>query len=177
VADRLETAADARLQLRLPDGAVINISSGSAIRISQYAYTRSSMRRTAVVNLLQGSARFYLQDPWEVHANKTMQSAGNRQNVRTKLPEREGSRFIIETDQAMVETGEADVVVEADAGKSTIYTLGGSVSVRNRSDLVVGVSSVEENLSVIVRPKAAPTDPAIIPEQQRRRLTRYARNF
>jgi len=165
-ADTLETAADSRLQLRLTDGAVVNISPGSGLRISQYAFTKENMRRSTVINLLQGTARFFVQNPDELQVSKIPQ-----------LQRTEGSRFLIETSQAQIEFSKADVVVETNPEISTVYTLAGSVTVRNSSKLIVGTTLVGENLAVIVRPKNAPTVPSIIPQQQRRIFIRDAHQF
>lgn len=165
-ADTVETGSDARLQLRLADGAVINILPASSLRISQYAFTKNTMRRSAVINLLQGSARFFVQQPDKQLRSKISQ-----------LERTEGSRFVIETSQAQIDSWEADVVIETDPEKSTVYTLGGGVTVRNRSNLVVGTTRVGENLSVIVVSKKAPTIPSIIPQEQRRIFVRDARLF
>ncbi len=165
-ADTVETGSNARMQVRLADGAVINISPSSTLRISQYSFTKSSMRRSAVINLLQGSARFFVQQP-----DKLLVSRG------TQLERTEGSSFVIETAQARIDSWESDVVVETNPEKSTVYTLGGGVTVRNRSDLVVGTTRVGENLFAIVEPKKAPTIPSIIPQQQRRIFVRDARQF
>jgi ferric-dicitrate binding protein FerR (iron transport regulator) len=166
VADTVETAANARLQLRLTDGAVINISPGSGLRISQYSFSKNILRRSAMINLLHGSARFFVQNPGKILVAKSAQSQ-----------QTEGSRFSIETGQAIIEAWEADVVVEASSEKSSVCSLAGSVNVRNRSNLIIGNVSVGENLTSVVRPKEPPTVPSILTQQQRRVYTKDARQF
>lgn len=154
VADTLETGDDSRLQLLLSDDSVINMSAATVLRISQFSYDRGKNRRTAVVSIKKGTARFILHDE-----------------------RKDGSGFRIETGQALMQASIADVVVEVAAQQTGIFTLSGNVGVRNSSKLVIGYVQVGENSSSIVREKTPPSATALIPPQQRRRYIRDGYQF
>ena len=154
VADQLDTGKNGKIQVLLNDESLITIMSASSIRISQYHFERDKSRMSAVVALKQGSARFIL--------------------FRER---KKGSSLIIETDQAMIQTSRADLVVTASGQLTELFTLAGSVGVRNSSNLVVGNIRVGENQFVTVQAKTPPTNPTVIPLLQRRKFIKDARKF
>ena len=154
IADTIETGSDSYLQILLTDGSVIVLSPGSKARISQYSYDATPNRRTCVVNLKYGILHVIIND------------------ARVS-----GSRFAIETEQALAVTARSDVVVEATTEKTVVASLAGGVSVRNSINMVVGTVSVGENMSTVVKTKESPTVPSILSQLQRRRFTKDARFF
>lgn len=154
VADLLETGKSGKIQVLLTAGTVITLMPGSAIRISQYSFDRDKSRMSAAASLKQGTARFILY--------KELKG---------------GSSLNIETDQALIQTSRADFVVTASGQHTELFTLAGSVGVRNSSNLVVGDVRVGENQSVIVQAKTPPTSPSVIPLPQRRKFNKDARQF
>jgi hypothetical protein len=154
VADLLETGKTGKMQLLLSDETLITIMPESALRISQYSFDRDVNRMSLVASLKQGRARFVL------------------------YKERKGGASLkIETDQALIQTSRADIVVAASGQQTEIFTIAGSAGIRNSSNLVVGNVRVGENMSVVVHAAKPPTSPSVIPMQQRRRFIKDARQF
>ena len=154
VADLLETGKNGKIQVLLSAGAIITVMPGSALRFSQYSFDRDKSRMSAVASLKQGTARFILY--------KELKG---------------GSSLTIETDQALIQTSRADLAVVASGQRTELFTLAGSVGVRNVSNLVVGNVRAGENQSVIVQAKTPPTSPSVIPLLQRRKFNKDARQF
>lgn len=146
VADTLETDSDSRLQLLLSDDSVINMSGGTVLRISQYSFDPAKSRRTAVVSIKKGTARFILHEQ-----------------------RKDNSRFRIETGQALIDVSIADMLVEVAGQQTKIVTFSGSVVARNNYKLAIGYARVGENSYSIVRDKTPPSIPVLISPQQRRR--------
>lgn len=154
VADTLESGANSRLQLLLNDDSVISISPGAVVRISQFSFDRGNNRRSAVVTIIRGAVRFIVQGE-----------------------HRDGSSFRIQAGQTLVQTAQADLVVEAAGKQTVICVLSGSAGVRNSSNLVIGNVRVGENSCSLVGEKSPPTNPTPISAQQRGRYIRDARTF
>jgi len=154
VADLLKTGKNGRIRVLLSSAAIVSVMPGSALRISQYTFDRGRDRMSAVVSLKEGMARFILY--------KEMKG---------------GSSLKIETDQALAQTSLADVVADLSGGTTALYTLAGSISVRNCSRLIVGTIRVGENQSVTIQTTSPPTSPSVIPLQQRRKFNKDARQF
>ena len=149
VADTLETGRDSRLQLLLSDNSVINMSAATVLRISQYSFDREKSRRTAVVLIKKGTARFILHEA-----------------------RKDGSALRIETGQAMIQASIADMVVEVGGQQTGIFTLSGNVGARNISNLVIGNVRIGENYCSMIREKAPPSVPTLLSPQQRRSYIR-----
>ena len=153
VGDLFETGKDARAQALLTDGTVVNLSTGTAARILQYSFDPASTRRTAVVKLAGGKARFI-------------------------VPARKNSRFTVESVQAAATaTAAADFVALVAPDATTVTALDGTVKVKNISDLVVGDVDLWSNQTTVVGARTAPAHPAPIVPQQRREYRRDARDF
>lgn len=154
VADLLETGKSGKIQILLSDETLITIMPESALRISQYSFENDKNRMSLVASLKRGSARFVL------------------------YKERKGGASIkIETDQALIQTSRADMVVAASGQQTELFIIAGSAGVRNNSNLVIGNVRVGENQSVVVHAAKPPTSPSVIPMQQRRRFNKDARQF
>lgn len=155
-ADLIETGPDARVLLHFSDRSVVDLSSGTALRIGQYSYDRRSNRRSANLALKRGTARFVLRE--------------ERSN---------DSLFRIETSQALIQVQAdlADLLVEASPRRTQLCVFSGSALVRNTSALVIGNSRVGENSCVTIGDKAPPTYPVPMSIPLRRKLVRDARQF
>jgi len=153
VGDLLETGEDARAQALLADDTVVNLSSGTSARILQYSFDPAGGRRTAVVKLLGGKARFI-------------------------VSARKSSRFNVESAQAAVAAvAAADFVALAAPAATTVAALDGGVRVKNVSNLIVAEYELWSNQTTVVRSGAAPSRPAPIAPQQRKDYRKDARHF
>jgi len=153
VGDFVETGQDGRAQALLADDTVMNLSSGTAVRILQYSFDPASGRRTAVVKISGGKARFVV--------------SGRR-----------NSRFTVESLQAVVAAAAAaDFVTLVAPDATTVGALDGSVKVRNLSQLVVSEVDLWSNQTTVVSGGTAPSHPAPIAPQQRKEYRRDAREF
>src|SRR6185369_4282851 len=115
VADLLETGNNGKIKVLLSAETVVIVLPGSALRFSQYSFDRDKKRMSAVASLKQGTARFILY--------KELKG---------------GSTLNIETDQSLIQASRADFVVAASGQQTELFTLAGSVGVRNGSNHVVG---------------------------------------
>lgn len=152
VGDLFETGDGARAQALLADDTVLNLSSGTSLRILHYAFDRASGRRTAVVKVLRGKARFV-------------------------VSARKNSRFTVETDHAAVAATAADFVALVAPDATTVAALEGTVTVRNISKLVVADVDLWSNQTSVVQRGTVPSHPAPIAPQRRREYRRDARDF
>ena len=148
VGEVLETGRGSAAQLALSDETFLNLADDSAVRINQYSFDRSTMRRTARVRILKGLVRVVLFRP---------RSAD--------------SLFHLETEQASVLPEMiADIAVEALQGETRVAVLGGSAGVKNASAYVIGEMRVGMNQAVTLRDKTPPASPGTISPEDRRRL-------
>ena len=150
VGDILEARNDARAQLLLTDDTVVSLSPGASIRILQYAFDPASGRRTAVVKVNGGKARFI-------------------------VAARTDSRFNVECSQAAAAVTAADFVTLVSPGETTVVVLDGNARVKNISNLVVAEVELWANQSTTVRAKTPPSHPAQITQQQRKEYRNDAR--
>lgn len=148
----LDTAGNSRAQLIFTDGAFISVLPGSTLRVNQYSYTSEDKRSSAIVQVLGGRARFVVYDKMR----------GN------------GSRFVVETEHASINTGIADFFVSVSSGETEVAVIGSSLSVRNISSLVVGNVGLGTNQKTVVKEKNPPSQPSTLPAEQRRRYIRDA---
>jgi ferric-dicitrate binding protein FerR (iron transport regulator) len=151
VGELLEVAAGARAQALLADDTVVSLSPGTAIRILQYAFDPAGGRRTAVVKVIAGAARFI-------------------------VAARKNSRFNVESPQATIAIPAADLVTLVSPAETTVVVLDGSARVKNISSLIVAGVELLANQSTGVRPNAAPSHPAQITPQQRKDYRRDGRS-
>ena len=150
VGEVLETGSDAAVQLSLSDETFLNLAADSAVRVNQYAFDRSTMRRTARVRVLKGLVRVVL--------------------IRHRSAD---SLFYLETEQASILPEMiADIVVEARQEETLVTVLGGSAGVKNVSAYVIGEMRVGINRAITVRAKTPPASPVAVPADERQRLLR-----
>jgi len=154
VADLLETGKDGKVQILLSDDTVINLMPDSILRISHYSYNRDTSRRSAVATVKQGTAHFIIYKELK-----------------------EDSYVTVETEHALIQIRQADLVVVTSRQRTELYTLAGYSNIRNSSNLVVGNVTAGENQSVVVQAKTPPTSPSVIPSLQRRKFIKDARQL
>ena len=154
VGDLLETGKAGKIKLLFSDQSLVTIMPETAFRISHYLFDREAGRMSAVMTVKQGSVRFILYKDLK-----------------------QGSTLTIETEQALIRTSRADLIVTASGQQTELCNLSGSVSVKNSSNLVVGTVRAGENQSVVVLAKSPPSNPSVIPMSQRRKFTKDARQF
>lgn len=152
--DVLRTGKNSMAQIVLTDDSVVNISSDTGLRVNQYIYDSVNNRRTAVVKVLNGKARFF------IHKYRSRDSG-----------------FKVETDKALVTVNIADFVVTASPAETEVAVLDNEVSVKNISFLTVGVIRLIANQKTIVKEKTPPSQPSVITPQQRRAYSKDAHNF
>lgn len=154
VGDLLRTGRDGRAQVVLADDSVVNLSPGSAVRVDQFALEGATNRRSAVVKVLEGTARVV------VHRERSRESG-----------------FTVVTPHALVSFAYADLVVTASASGTTVAVLDGSAGVSSSSPLAIGRVRLGDNQGTTVREKVPPSDPFIISAQQRRKYSSDVRQF
>ncbi len=154
VGDILETGREGRAQLMLTDESVMTLSSGSAMRVNQYAFDAGTNRRTAEVRVFRGKVRIVLY----------------------KERNRESS-FKVVTDQALLSSSAADFVAIVSERETSFVVLYGWASVVNSSKFTVGTVSLGQNQVTVVRGKEPPSVPSVITEEQRRTYSRDANHF
>lgn len=154
VGDVLRTGKESRAQIVLTDDSSVNISTGTALRVNQYAIETAINRRTAIIKILEGKARFVV--------------FKQRNN---------GSAFRVETKQAAISAGTADFVAVVSPGETEVAVLDGGLSVKNISNLTVGVVSLGANQETVVKEKFPPSGPTVITTQQRRTYSKDAQHF
>jgi hypothetical protein len=143
----IRTAKGAAAQLVLTDDSVaIHVLPAATLQVSQYDYSAEDQRRSAVVKVTEGSARFVLY----------------------KQKNRE-SRFIVVTDQARLNVGIADFVVRISGKETEVANLGLPLSTENISQYTVGRVQVGTNQQCIVEEKSPPSWPSTITPEKRRK--------
>lgn len=104
VGDAVDTAPGAKLKLRMNDGSVVAVASGSHLAIDQYAVGAGGQSRDAKLSLTQGL----------VHA------------VVSSL--KEPSRFEVDTATGVAAVRSTDWFIEAKPGATQVGVLGGTVA-------------------------------------------------
>jgi hypothetical protein len=154
VADLLETGKTGKIQILLSDESLITVMPESSLRVTQYSFENDKSRMSLILSLKRGTARF------------------------VQYRERKGGASVkIETDQALIQTSRADMVITASVKQTELFVIAGGASILNSSKLVIGNIWVGENLSVVVNSTKPPTIPTVIPLYQRRRFIKDARHF
>lgn len=154
VGDVMKTGKDSRAQIVLAADFSVNMSAGTALRINQYAFETKKNRRTAIVKVLEGRARFVV--------------FGERNNE---------SSFRVETAHAAINARIADFVAVVSPGETTIAVLDGGVNVKNVSYLTVGEVGLGTNQKTVVKEGISPSEPSSITSQQRRSYNKDVHHF
>lgn len=145
------SAKDSGAQLVFTDDSFVNVLPETTIHVKQYDYSPDTGRRTAVIKVTEGCARFVLY----------------------KIRSRE-SRFTVETGHALVSAGISDFFVSAAASQTEIVNIGQTLSVKNVFNLTVGVVQLGANQKTLVKEKTPPAQPATVPPEQRRKYLKDA---
>lgn len=145
------SARDSAAQLVFTDDSFVNVLPETTIYVKQYDYSPDTGRRTAVIKVSDGCARFVLY----------------------KIRSRE-SRFTVETGHALVSAGISDFFVSAAASQTEIVNIGQTLSVKNVFNLAVGVVQLGTNQKTLVKEKTPPSQPATVPPEQRRKYLKDA---
>ena len=148
VGDVIRTGSIGSCQLALTDESFITLGSSTAVRVNQYSFDEDRNRRTAVVQIIEGTARIVILRP---------RSAGSRFRVETEIA-------AIDPDQLV------DLVIMATPDNTTVKVLRRSLRVRNRSALYVGEYRIGENQKTTVLKSKAPCSPEALTREERRDL-------
>lgn len=146
VGEVLRTGKEAWAQLVFTDDSVVMLSPESQLLVAQYAYTPQDNRRSAVLKVRGGRARFV------VYKRRSG-----------------GSRFVVETVHASMTVGKADFFVTVSPTETEIASIGHPLQVRHVSALIVGRVQVGANQTTTVREKTPPSPPATLAPEQRRK--------
>jgi hypothetical protein len=144
----LQAAKGAAAQLVLTDDSVIHLLPGTTLQVSQYTFSAEENRRSAVIRVIDGSARFV------VYKRRSSDS-----------------RFTVWTDHVRIGVGLCDLFLKVSGNATEVANVGPSLGIENISRLAVGRVQLGANQRSVVAEKAPPTQPvAITPEQRRKYL-------
>jgi hypothetical protein len=147
----IRTGGDAVAQLVLTDDSVIHVLSATTLQIGQYIYSVEDQRRSAVIKVIDGAARF----------------------IVYKERNRE-SRFTVVTEHAKIFVGISDFFVSASPTGTEVANIGPTLSVENYSYLTTGRVRLGTNQKSAVRGKEPPSQPATVTPEQRRNYLKDA---
>lgn len=154
VGDVLATGPDGLCQFALTDDSFITLAGESAVRVNQYSFDASSDRRTAVIQLLAGKARFVI--------------------FRSRTG---GSRFRVETETAAIDPNmTADFVVTVKADDTVVAVLEQGLRIRNRSTLYVGEVRLSGDQRTSVSRGKPPLRPDFYSHGERKKMLSEFRN-
>jgi hypothetical protein len=145
------SAKDSGVQIVFTDDSFVNVLPGTTLIIKQYEYSADDGRRSAVIKVSDGRARF----------------------VIYKITSRQ-SRFAVETGHALVSAGISDFFVSASPSETEIVNIGQQLSVKNVSYLTVGEVGLGPNQKSILKEKTPPSQPATVTPEQRRKYLKDA---
>lgn len=144
----LQAAKGSAAQLVLTDDSVIHLLPGATLQVGQYSFSADENRRSAVIKLIEGSARFI------VYKRRSTDS-----------------RFAVLTDQVQIGVGLADFILKISGNATEVANIGPLLGVANTSRLVVGRVQLGTNQRSTITEKEPPSQPAAItPEEQRKYL-------
>lgn len=147
----VQSAKGSAAQVVFSDDSVAILLSDATLQINQYGYSAVDNRRTAVIKVTSGCARFVLY----------------------KMRNSE-SRFTAETGQASVSAGIGDFFVCASPAATEIANIGSAISVQNSSHLTIGRVGLGANQKSVVLDKTPPSQPATLTPEQRRKYLKDA---
>lgn len=150
--DLLDCAKNSRAQLVFTDDSVVIVWPEASLRVNQYSYSPGINRRSAIIKVLSGQARFVVYKP------------------------RMDSRFVVETEHVSLNISRHDVILMVSPTQTEVANIGNALDVRNISPLAVGTIRLDTNQKTIVKAKTPPFQPAIVTSEQRRKYIRDA-NF
>jgi len=147
VGDVVRTTGNAAAQVALTDDSFINIAPNSSLRVNQYSFEPKEDRRTVVVRVLEGRARFIVYKKRAVSA------------LRVESPS-----------SLITSHGLADFVVSASVAGTEAVVLNQSIEVKNGNSLIIGNVGLGANQKVMVTEKSPPSQPVVISPEERRAL-------
>jgi hypothetical protein len=147
----VQSAKGAAAQLVFTDDSVAILLPDATLQINQYGYSAVDNRRTAVIKVTGGCARFVL---YKMRSND--------------------SRFSVETGHASISAGIADFFVCASPAATEIANIGSPLSVQNSERLTVGRVLLGANQRSVVADKTPPSQPATLTPEQRRKYLKDA---
>lgn len=145
VGHTVQSAENSGAQLVFADNSFVNIWPQTTLQVKQYDFTADTNRRSAIIKVFDGRARFVLY------------------KRRSK-----DSNFAVETGQALITAGISDFFVSAGPSETEIANLGTSLGVKNISPLTVGTVRLDNNQKSRVTEKMPPSQPATVTPEQRR---------
>lgn len=147
----LQSAKGAAAQLVLTDDSVIHLLPGTTLQVSQYAFSADENRRSAVIKVIDGSARFVV---YKRRSND--------------------SRFAVISDHVRISAGISDFFIKVAGNASEVANVGPPLGIENISPLAVGRVQLGTNQRSTVADKAPPSQPSTITPEQRRKYLKDA---
>jgi ferric-dicitrate binding protein FerR (iron transport regulator) len=147
----IQAAKGSAAQLVLTDDSVIHLLPGTTLQVSQYTFSAAENRRSAVIRVIDGSARFI------VYKRRSSDS-----------------RFAVVTDQVNIGAGNSDFLIKVSRNSTEVANVGPSFSIGNISPLAVGRVQLGTNQRSTVADKEPPSQPSTITPDQRRKYLKDA---
>jgi hypothetical protein len=147
----LQASRGAAAQLVLTDDSVIHLLPGTTLQLSQYTFSSGENRRSAVIKVIDGSARFV------VYKQRSSDS-----------------RFTVWTDHVRIGVGLCDLFIKVSGNATEAANIGPSLGIENISRLAVGRVQLGTNQRSVVAEKEPPSQPATITPEQRRKYLKDA---
>jgi hypothetical protein len=147
----LQAAKGGAAQLVLTDDSVIHLLPGTTLQVSQYTFSAGENRRSAVIRVIDGSARFV------VYKKRSSDS-----------------RFTVWTDHVRIGVGLCDLFIKVSGNATEAANIGPSLGIENISSLVVGRVQLGTNQKSTVAEKEPPSQPSTITPEQRRKYLKDA---
>jgi hypothetical protein len=147
----LRTAKGSAVQLVLTDDSVIHVLPGTTLQVGQYMFSADENRRSAVIKVIEGSARFVV---YKRRSND--------------------SRFTVISDHASIGAWISDFFVKVSGNATEVANVGPSLGIENISRFTVGRVQLGTNQRATVADKAPPSQPSTITPEQRRKYLKDA---
>jgi len=147
----IQAAKGAAAQLVLTDDSVIHMLPGTTLQISQYTFSSGENRRSAVIKVIDGSARFV------VYKRRS-----------------DDSRFAVTSDHASIFAWVSDFFVTVSGNETEVANVGPSLGVKNISQFTVGRVQLGTNQRSFIANKKPPSQPSTITPEQRRKYLKDA---
>ena len=147
----LQAAKGAAAQLVLTDDSVIHVLPGTTLQVSQYTFSADENRRSAVIKVIDGSARFVV---YKRRSND--------------------SWFAVISDHVRIGVGFCDFFIKVSGKVTEVANIGPSFGIENISQFTVGRVQLGTNQRSIVAEKEPPSQPSTITPEQRRKYLKDA---
>jgi len=147
----LQSAKGAAAQLVLTDDSVIHVLPGTTLQVSQYTFSADENRRSAVIKVIDGSARFVV---YKKRSND--------------------SRFAVISDHVRINARISDFFVMVSGKTTEVANVGPPLGIQNISQFTVGRVQLGTNQRSTIAEKAPPSQPSTITPEQRRKYLKDA---